>query len=174
MHKIYQKKPSVLKTSAKRRLGGFTLIELLVVVLIIGILAAIALPQYTKAVEKARVARVKPVLKNISDAWDVFWLANPNASCTDDCLELIDITPPKDNEFSIYLDEVLCDGGTCGAIITASNETRNYQVMYISNGYEGGGDPHYNNRFMCYSSEDGVCKKVGAVYDSEVSAWFFD
>lgn len=52
----------------KSNKSGFTLIELLVVVLIIGILSAVALPQYTKTVNKSRVATLEPVLKSIYQA----------------------------------------------------------------------------------------------------------
>ena len=65
------------KISCKK---GFTLIELLVVVLIIGILASIALPQYEKAVEKSRASEAITILKNLRDQQSLCFLEKGEVS----------------------------------------------------------------------------------------------
>ncbi len=69
---------------------GFTLIELLVVVLIIGILAAVALPQYQKAVLKSRVAGYEAGIKSIYPVYQACVLQKGSA-CT---LAELDIDMP--------------------------------------------------------------------------------
>ena len=79
---------------------GFTLIEMLVVVLIIGILAAVALPQYKKAIFKSRMAEGAVVLRSIYNACDSLILNKGYPRCDnrqDEDLSDLDIEIPGED-----------------------------------------------------------------------------
>ncbi len=92
---------------------GFTLIELLVVVLIIGILAAVAVPQYKRAVDKVKFMHVSAIADAVYKAQEVFKLAN--GYYTTDFNELsIDI--PSD-----YSERTTSDGRVYSKIFYSGN-----------------------------------------------------
>jgi type IV pilus assembly protein PilE len=80
---------------------AFTLIELLVVVLIIGILAAIALPQYQKSVEKARAAEALSIMKTIKQAEEMYYLIYSEYTMD---FNKLDISIPGNNVSSSQID----------------------------------------------------------------------
>ena len=71
----------IARSTTSRRTGraghqGFTLIELLIVVVVIGILAAIAIPKFANTKEKALVAAMKSDLRNVAGTQEAYWNAN--------------------------------------------------------------------------------------------------
>ena len=105
-----------MKNANISRLGGFTLIELLVVVLIIGILAAMALPQYFKAVERSRMAEAVTLMNSITQAQRrKFMQTNRYA----DSFEALDVSPKGATGWSYFTkgDPVTGAGGNGLALV---------------------------------------------------------
>ena len=100
-------------------LAAFTLIELLVVVLIIGILAAVAVPQYQFAVDKSRVARYLTKIKDLVKAQQVYFLANGAYVCDMRKLD-IDLTNLCNLAGTEYNELRACDAGQWGVNVRSN------------------------------------------------------
>jgi prepilin-type N-terminal cleavage/methylation domain-containing protein len=162
---------------------GFTLIELLVVVLIIGILAAIALPQYQYAVEKTRLSKAFILGKALNDSMKRWSLENG------------DITPSNRPTFQ-DLDIILPDGfvfstGPSGPH-AVSSDIAALDLRVNADGYSEEsvviqilpyGAPYStqlfflpkSNRVLCYAynaqpTSAKLCKVIGGVFDRRYSS----
>ena len=173
---------------------GFTLIELLVVVLIIGILASVALPQYQKAVEKSRAAQALVLLKAVVKAQESYFLANGDYARKFDELT-VDIPWTGDTKWAtsgIY-DTLSSDDwsiqlwkGTGSAGIYTGRLTGKYKgggfVYYFSVGSTMGNTPtqqilcaERNSNGVVFEGNSGdYCKKIfGGTFKTSVGAKLF-
>ena len=136
---------------------GFTLIELLVVVLIIGILAAIALPQYQKAVLRARVAEAKITLKTLVEAGDL-WLLQTGNTNEQPSFDELDVQIPRSTANWFFEWD---DGDDTGFAADAASSLLGIMIEYYSprmttNDWAG--------KWICYGNTDKgkkACQQLG-------------
>ena len=154
---------------------GFTLIELLVVVLIIGILASVALPQYTKAVAKSRYSQLITAGKSLKDAMEVYYMANGNypqywgdldiefKGCTADTSArymlwcdnfAVDMFKSNDVNLNLFDTHGLPNNGKNMPSTDLYDKASAYYVVWLDNS-------PYPGKTECQSKVDGLCKTMG-------------
>ena len=132
---------------------GFTLIELLVVVLIIGILSAVALPQYTKAVEKTRFMEAYSIGRVIYDAQERYRMANGGYA---ESLDDLDVTIGELKNYTVSMEcdnvaDYIGDDPNCVIYFVRKNgsdDTISSFDIYFYDSYLGG---------KCYGK---LCKNI--------------
>jgi len=100
---------------------GFTLLEVLIVVIIIGILAAIALPQYSATIEKSKSAEAVTNVGSIRAALDRYWYQNGSITTS---LDGLDIDNPNNVTNKLYTYSITDDGTSATTRVYTVTATR--------------------------------------------------
>ncbi len=115
----------------KRRKRGFTLIEVLIVVIILGILATLAVPQFTRMIDRARMAEAWAGLGAVRTAQSVYWMEH--ASYADNVDDLDCDKTAGDFSFSI----VSGNGTAFNALATGSGDASGLLAWMTASGTRG-------------------------------------
>jgi general secretion pathway protein G len=120
---------------------GFTLLEIMVVVVIIGLLAAIVVPNFIGNIDTAAVNRARQDIRGIETALDLFRLDNFKYPSTEDGLEALVTNPGEDAapNWKSYLRRVPMDPWNKPYLYLYPGQRGNYDVFTLgADGREGG------------------------------------